>query len=229
MITVDEYALVDSGNGRKLERFGDYLLERPSAQAVWKPQLSQKIWASADAYFKRVTDKEGTWVFRSSLPSSWVINVGGIRMKMSPTPFGHLGIFPEQVYFWKWLNGAVKNTPQPEPKVLNLFAYSGGSTLACAAAGARVCHLDASRPIVGWARENAALSEIPEGKIQWVLDDVMKFVQREVRRGRRYDGIILDPPSFGRGPKKEIFKIEHELGTLLQDCQTLGVANFVLA
>ena len=207
------YALVDSGQGRKLERFGPYLIDRPCAQAVWQPKLSPQEWQKAQGFFTR--EEAAKW--NPGLPSSWEVTLADLRFKISPTDFGHLGIFPEQRPFWEWMQGII-NKPV---RVLNLFAYSGGSTLACAKAGAEVCHLDASKGMVAWARENAALNNLSGAKIRWIIDDVFKFLKREVKRLSRYDAIILDPPSFGRGAKGEVFKIEEEIQPLLHMCREL--------
>lgn len=215
------YTLVDSGRGRKLERFGPYLLSRPCSQAVWHPQLSEKEWEAADASFSR--EQENKWTWKRPLPSTWTIEVAGIQFKISPTDFGHLGIFPEQLPFWEWLQNTLRKhtTTNFKPRVLNLFAYSGGSTLAAAKGGAAVCHLDASKGMVTWARENAALNGLERSPIRWIVEDVKKFLLRERKRGSRYEGIILDPPTFGRGANGEIFKIEEEIVPLLQDCKEL--------
>ena len=217
----NQYALIDSGNGRKLERFGPYLLSRPCSQAVWAPQLSIAEWDKADAIFSR--DNENKWTSRRPLPSQWQIEVAGIRFKISPTDFGHLGIFPEQKPFWEWIQSTIKShaTPSFKPRILNLFAYSGGSTLAAAKGGATVCHLDASKGMVTWGRENADLNHLHDAPIRWIIEDVKKFLFREQKRGSRYEGIILDPPSFGRGTKGEIFKIEETIVSLLHDCRSL--------
>lgn len=215
------YTLVDSGLGRKLERFGAYLLSRPCSQAVWNSLLSTQDWSKADAIFSR--DQENKWTELKLLPQVWQIEVAGILFKISPTDFGHLGIFPEQKPFWEWIQTLLKShvTPAFKPRVLNLFAYSGGSTLAAAKAGAAVCHLDASKGMVAWARENAALNHLEQAPIRWIVEDVKKFLSRELKRGSRYDAIILDPPSFGRGAKGELFKIEEDIVGLLQDCRSL--------
>lgn len=217
----NEYSLVDSGKGSKLERFGPYLFSRPCSQAVWLPQLSEKEWDKADATFSR--EQENRWTQKTLLPSSWQIEVSGLIFKISATDFGHLGIFPEQKPFWEWIQTIVRShaTLTFKPRVLNLFAYSGGSTLAAAKAGAAVCHLDASKGMVAWARENAALNRLEQAPIRWIVEDVKKFLARERKRGSRYEGIILDPPTFGRGAKGEIFKIEEEIVDLLQDCRAL--------
>ncbi|MEI8364944.1 MAG: class I SAM-dependent methyltransferase [Parachlamydiaceae bacterium] len=217
------YTLLDSGHGKKLEKFGPYVIVRPCAQAVWNPALTPAVWAKADAAFTRESDTK--WSKTGHLPDSWEITVAGITFKISPTDFGHLGIFPEQKRFWEWIQEIVHQAKISDKRssvsVLNLFAYSGGSTLAAAKGGAQVCHLDASKGIVGWARDNAALSGLSDAPIRWIVDDVSKFLAREVRRGVRYDAIILDPPSFGRGSRGEVFKIEDNLQTILADCQAL--------
>lgn len=194
------YELLDSGFGKKLEKFGPYTLSRPAAQAVWRP--SRESW-NPHASFTR--EGENSWT--GELPDTWVVEVSGLKFKLSKTDFGHLGIFPEQAPFWIWLQEKVK----PEHEILNLFAYSGGSTLACAKAGAKVCHLDASKGMVDWARENAQLNQLEKAPIRWIVEDVNKFLRREIKRGHLYDGIIFDPPSFGRGAKGEIFKIEDHI------------------
>lgn len=214
----NSYQLIDSGHGRKLEKFGPYLLIRPCSQAVWKPLLAQKEWDKADAQFSR--EPENKWIMKTSLPERWEIDVADIRFKISTTDFGHLGIFPEQRAFWEWIQSTLRERSGPA-RVLNLFAYSGGSTLAAAKGGAEVCHLDASKGMVAWARENATLNKLEQAPIRWIIDDVNKFLGRELRRGSRYDGIILDPPTFGRGSKGELFKIEEEIIPLLASCRQL--------
>lgn len=211
------YHLIDSGRGRKLERFGDYVIARPCSQAVWEPKLSQEEWNKANADFTR--EGENKWL-KNPLPISWTIEVSGISFKLSPTDFGHLGIFPEQYDFWNWIQRTIKPAKEQgrEINVLNLFAYSGGATLAAAKAGACVCHVDASKGMVSWAKENAVLNLLEEAPIRWIIEDVKKFLKRELRRGRRYDAIILDPPSFGRGTQGEVFKIEADLPQILRDC-----------
>lgn len=217
------YALIDSGNGRKLERFGQFLLSRPCAQAVWLPQLPEAEWRKVDAIFVREGDTK--WTYQNARArDSWEVIVSGITFKISSTDFGHLGLFPEQRTFWDWIQKIIsqaKAKGNSAPNVLNLFAYSGGSTLAAAIAGAQVCHLDASKGMVTWARENASLNKLENAPIRWIIEDVTKFLVREVRRGKRYDAIILDPPSFGRGGKGEVFKIEEHLRDILNHCRML--------
>lgn len=207
---MDGYELMDSGEGRKLERFGSYVLARPAAQAIWKRSLPASSWKEADASFDRVEGNR--WTGRRSLPDRWTAAVGGLRFRLGATDFGHVGVFPEQREQWGW----IRRRSATGRRVLNLFAYSGGSTLAAAKGGAEVCHLDSSRGMVERAKENAALNRIEGAAIRWITDDAVKFLRREERRGRRYDGIILDPPSFGRGKKGEVFKIQEGLPRLLE-------------
>lgn len=210
---MDDYELIDSGDGRKFERFGRWTLVRPCSQALWQPE-NPSAWSRAAASFDR--EDGNHWHGRSALPKEWTINTAGIAFKLSGTDFGHLGIFPEQRAQWKWIRETVKaavraNPSAPRPRVLNLFAYSGGSTLAAAQGGAEVCHLDASKGMVQWARENAALNNLQEHPIRWIVDDAHKFLRREMRRERRYDAVIFDPPTFGRGANGEMYKIERDL------------------
>lgn len=211
-----KYQLIDSGKGRKLEQFGPFRLSRPSAQALWMPHSSS--WKEVSASFTREPD--GVWELYETIPSDWKIEVENIRFKLSLTDFGHLGIFPEQAPFWRWIREKVERAQEPL-RVLNLFAYSGGSTMAAALGGASVCHLDASKKMVTWARENAALNGLENAPVRWIVDDVTKFLRREVKRGMIYDALILDPPSFGRGAQGEVFKIEKHLPEVLELCGQL--------
>ena len=227
----DDYELIDSGDGRKFERFGAYTLVRPCSQAMWRPR-DAAAWRTATASFDR---KDGNrWHGRNALPKEWTIETAGIRFKLGGTDFGHLGIFPEQREQWKWIRAVVSgrikdlkdindNHADNHVSVLNLFAYSGGSTIAAAQGGAEVCHLDAAKGMVQWARENAALNGLQDHPIRWIADDAHKFLRREVRRGRRYDAVILDPPTFGRGANGELYKIERDLQ------ETLGLVRDVLS
>ena len=211
----DEYELLDSGEGRKLERFGSITLARPCAQAVWAPK-TRKPWEAATASFDRVGGLN--WEGRGQLPKSWNVDIAGVTMKLSATDFGHIGVFPETRAIWQWIRERLsidQKNKERQLNFLNLFAYSGGATLAAAQAGAKCCHLDASKGMVDWARENAALNDLQDAPIRWIVDDVIKFLRREVKRGNRYDGILLDPPSFGRGKKGELYKIEEQLITTL--------------
>lgn len=218
----EEYALLDSGDGKKLERFGRVVLSRPCAQAVWKPVLPAEEWARADAAFDRTEGNQ--WHNRGALPGHWTIRVGGIAFQLSGTDFGHLGIFPEQRAQWCWIRDTVRQACAARRRplhVLNLFAYSGGSTLAAALGGAEVCHLDASKGMVQWARDNARLNGLEAHPIRWITDDAHKFLCREARRERRYDAVILDPPTFGRGQNNELYKIEKDLPETLHLCRGL--------
>ncbi len=204
---MESYQLIDSGNLEKLEQFGPFKLVRPCPQALWKPKQPE-MWNQADAHFSR----ERGWRLKGKLPHEWVITVCGIQFKLKRTDFGHLGIFPEQAPFWEKLqNSNTKN-------VLNLFAYSGGSTLAAAKSGARVTHVDAAKGMVQWAGENAKLNNL---EARWIVEDARKYLARACRREEKYDGIILDPPTFGRGKSGEVFKIEEDLPKMLQQCQEL--------
>lgn len=212
-----KYELLDSGQGRKLEKFGDYVLDRPSLGALWMPE-NRELWKKSQAIFTR--EGQNNWTGLDRLPSSWVVEASGIHFKLMPTDFGHVGIFPEQRPFWSWIEERVRTAGRPV-SVLNLFAYSGGSTLAAAKGGAQVCHLDASKGMVAWARENASLNGLEKAPIRWIIDDVSKFLARELKRDRRYDAIIMDPPSFGRGSQGEVFKIEENLPSILAACSAL--------
>lgn len=216
------YQLIDSGNGKKLERFGPYTLSRPCSQAVWQPELPQKVWASADACFDR-SEKKG-WEYRTKLPEEWILKTELISFLLKTTDFGHLGIFAEQLPFWRWIQTTVSTAKQKRgiaPKVLNLFAYSGGSTLAASLGGAEVCHVDAAKGMIDWARDNAQINKLDKAPIRWIVDDALKFLAREARRGVKYDAIILDPPTFGRGARGEIFKIEEQISPLLEAVKAL--------
>jgi 23S rRNA (cytosine1962-C5)-methyltransferase len=213
----DGYDLLDSGGFEKLERFGAVTLARPCAQAFWRRRLPPPRWTSATARFTRDGDK-GTWTRRAALPDEWTIELDRLRFHLRPTDFGHLGIFPEQRDHWRTIRercqAHARNHRRPA-HVLNLFAYSGGSTLAAAAAGAEVCHVDASKGMVEWARDNARLNGLASAPVRWIVDDVIRFLEREARRDRRYDLVVLDPPSYGRGSRGEVFKIETSLPPLL--------------
>ena len=230
MKSKSDYSLLDSGNGRKLERFGGYILNRPASQAVWLPSLPEKEWEKAHVLVDR--DGNRTILNRDRIPDTWSTSIEDIQFKLSVTDFGHIGVFPEQRANWARLRQLVADSVASghQPNVLNLFAYSGGSTLACALAGAKVTHLDASKGMVTWARENAQLNGLQDAPIRWIVDDVLKFCDRELRRGTKYDGIILDPPTYGRGKANEVFKIEEHLPPLLDTCAQLltETPSFVL-
>jgi len=211
-----EYQLLDTGNCRKLEQVGEYRLIRPALNAFWRPSLPEKEWKSALARFERESSGTGKWIGREKLPESWQISWGGMNLKIKPTNFGHLGFFAEQFRNWEFFRNHCKNLD-----ALNLFAYSGLGSLAMAAGGAKVCHLDASRGMIEWGRENLAINpQIPDA-VRWIADDVNKFVARELRRGSAYDLIELDPPTFGRGSSGQLWKIETDLPKLLENCFAL--------
>ena len=219
---VKEYRLLDTGRGRRLEQVGPFRLDRQATQAFWSRRLPEKEWQRADGFHHRSETGGGHWEFHRRLPASWQARHGGFLFEIRPTPFGHIGLFPEQADQWSWLQRVAAPRGGGEPwNILNLFAYTGGSTLALARAGARVCHVDASRGMVDQARRNAAANDLAEAPVRWIVDDVMGFLRREERRGRRYDGVVLDPPSFGRGRKREIFKIDEDLPSLLSLCRSL--------
>lgn len=211
------YQLLDSGNGLKLEAFGKVVLIRPAPQALWQPQLSQKEWAKAHASFTR--EGKSGWQMHQPLPTSWTVTLEGIRLHLKRTDFGHLGVFPEHAHFWPWLQKECLT--KTGIRVLNLFAYSGGATLALAKCGAQVTHLDAAKGMCDWASENARLNGLEKAPIRWIVDDARKYLARACKRGERYEGIVLDPPSFGRGKAGEIFKIEHDLPLILKQCREL--------
>ncbi|MDZ4065128.1 MAG: class I SAM-dependent methyltransferase, partial [Coriobacteriia bacterium] len=204
----NEYELLDSGDGRKLERFGDVVLSRPCVQASWEKRKPE-LWAGAVASF----DRAGGWQTHgpTELPSSWNVTINGIAMILKPTPAGHLGVFPETRLLWDWIGDMLTSCDGGGVSVLNLFAYSGGATLAAARTGCSVCHVDSSKAMVTRARENAALNHLEAAPIRWMVEDVSTFLDREIRRGRAYDAIILDPPSFGHGTKGEQFRIDRDL------------------
>ena len=216
----DGYALIDSGNGEKLERYGSYVLARPDPQALWQKRLHQKDWAKADATFVRV-GAQAKWHKKKDFPTMWTMALHNLYFEIRTTSFKHTGIFPEHVSMWMCMEDKIESRiakKKKAPIVLNLFGYTGGATLACARAGAEVCHVDASKTAIDWARRNAELSGLSDKPIRWILDDARAFLKREIKRGKKYDAIVMDPPAFGRGPKGEVWKIEeslHELLTLL--------------
>jgi len=203
------YTLLDSGNGRKMEKFSDTVIVRPSGNAFWQPKLDKQIWDKADIFFSR--KEENKWSFKKEV-KDLKVEINGLVFKLKFTDFGHLGVFPEHAFLWQFLQDRIRS----KINILNLFAYTGGATMACAKQGATVCHVDASKTSVAWARENAELNNLIKAPIRWIVDDVFKFLKREKTRGHVYDGIILDPPSFGRGSKQEIFKIERDIIYLLE-------------
>jgi 23S rRNA (cytosine1962-C5)-methyltransferase len=216
-----EYELIDSGNGKKLERFGQYRLERPDTQAIWSPALPAEEWAAADAVFRKrqSDDGPGDWSRKRSLPEQWPLHHDNLAFWLRLTPFRHTGIFPEHSAHWPWLRSLLAS--RPGARVLVLFGYTGLMTLYAAGLGAHVCHVDASKPAVRWAQENQAFSGLAECPVRWIIDDVGRFVAREIRRGRQYDLVMLDPPVFGRGPRGEIWRLAEGLPGLLDMCAQL--------
>lgn len=229
MFDVEQYRLLDFGGGRKLERFGTYVLDRYSPPAEDARKADATAWKAAHARFERTREDEGRWLPTDALPSMWTIKHGEIVFELQPTPFGHVGVFPEQAANWDWIAKQVARASRPL-RVLNLFAYTGGSTLAAAAAGAEVVHVDAAKNTVAWARRNAELSGLNDKPIRWIAEDARKFAERELRRGNRYDAVILDPPSYGHGTKGETWKITRDLHALLTTCAKLteGSRAFML-
>ena len=208
-----DYTVIDTSEGEKLERWGKYTLVRPDPQVIWKPEKKNPLWKSADASYKRSRSGGGSWS-DNKLPESWVISYGELRFRIKPMGFKHTGLFPEQAANWDWFSDLIKNAGR-EIRVLNLFAYTGGATVAAAKAGASVCHVDASKGMVQSAKENARLSGLADAPIRYIVDDCKKFIEREIRRGNKYDGIIMDPPSYGRGPTGEVWKIEESIDELV--------------
>jgi 23S rRNA (cytosine1962-C5)-methyltransferase len=217
-----DYELLDSGAGAKLERFGPYTFVRPEHQAVWRPTLPARKWEAAPAIFQAAGGEEtgGRWQVRRPVEPAWTMSYQDLRFRAHFTTSRHLGVFPEQAAHWDWLAARVRAAGRPV-QVLNLFGYTGLATLAAAQAGARVTHVDAAKKSISWARENQALAGLDERPIRWIVDDAFKFVQREARRGATYDGFILDPPKFGRGPKGEVWECFDMLPGLLQACRAL--------
>ncbi len=208
-----DYELIDASSGEKLERFLDVTLIRPDPQIIWKTKKDKKLWGAADGHYSRSSSGGGAWEFRRKTPESWQIKYKELVFNIRPTGFKHTGIFPEQAVNWDFIKESVQT--RERAKVLNLFAYTGGATLAAASGGAFVTHVDASKGMVSWARENAASSGLAKDSVRWIVDDCNKFLEREIRRGNKYDAIILDPPSYGRGPGGEIFKLEDSIYDLL--------------
>ncbi|MCC8103872.1 MAG: class I SAM-dependent methyltransferase [Clostridiales bacterium] len=214
-----DYEVIDTSKGEKLERWGTYLLVRPDPQVIWDTPRYHHGWKKPNAHYHRSSKGGGEWEF-FDLPAQWSIHYRELTFWLKPFAFKHTGLFPEQAVNWDWFSAKIRQANRPI-KVLNLFAYTGGATLAAAAAGAQVTHVDASKGMVSWAKENAAASGLSDAPIRWLVDDCMKFVEREIRRGNHYDGIIMDPPSYGRGPKGEIWKIEDSIHPFIRECAKL--------
>ena len=212
-----EYKILDTSSGEKLESWGGVTLVRPDPQIIWKSEKRSEMWKRADGVYHRSSKGGGSWEFRKKLPDSWQIGYGDLRFIIKPTGFKHTGLFPEQAVNWDMMRGLIKESGR-EINVLNLFAYTGGATLACAEAGAKVAHVDASKGMVAWARENAKASGLEDKPVRWLVDDCEKFVRREIKRGRKYDAVVMDPPSYGRGPGGEVWKLEDCVYELVKLC-----------
>lgn len=212
-----DYELLDCSCGERLERWGNVTLIRPDPQVIWKTPKKHPAWKRADAVYHRSNSGGGNWEIKNKIPPFWSIDYGDLTFNVKTMGFKHTGIFPEQAVNWDYTAELIKNAGRPV-KVLNLFAYTGGATVACLKAGAQVVHVDASKGMVQWAKENAAVSEVADRSVRWIVDDCVKFVQREIRRGNKYDIIIMDPPSYGRGPGGEIWKLENEVYSFVELC-----------
>ena len=211
-----DYELIDCSRGEKLERWGDQLLVRPDPQAIWNTPRTHRGWKHNAGRYARSSSGGGQWQ-NKSMPERWTVSYGSLTFNIKPMNFKHTGLFPEQAANWDWAQEQIRSAGRPI-NVLNLFAYTGGATVACAAAGASVCHVDAARGMVSWARENARSSHLEDAPIRWIVDDCAKFVEREIRRGKTYDAIIMDPPSYGRGPGGEVWKLEDNLYPFVKLC-----------
>ena len=217
----NQYRLIDSGDGEKLEKYGDFIVSRPDPQALWPKTLPESEWHKAQAVFSRSSEKAG-WKLQDGVPERWSIEFGGLTLWIRPTSFKHTGLFPEQLENWQWLQKVIRAQNTTEPvRILNLFGYTGGASLACAAAGAEVTHVDGSKSATTWAKENAERSNLQDKPIRWILDDARTFVGREIKRGKTYHGIIMDPPAFGHGPEGEVWKIEDNFLQLIEDCKKI--------
>ncbi len=214
-----DYELIDSGNGKKLERYGSVIMDRPDPQAMWQPLKDRDMWNTANAVFMR-EGKTTKWHNDKTVPAAWPMPFAGLVFEIRPTSFKHTGLFPEHRENWKWMSGLISKQKSPV-KVLNLFGYTGGASLACAQAGAEVVHVDGSKMAIGWAKKNQELSGLNDKPIRWILDDAILFLKREIKRGNKYDGIVMDPPAFGRGPKGEVWKIEEQFDELMKLCKAV--------
>ncbi|MGN1310424.1 MAG: class I SAM-dependent methyltransferase [Clostridia bacterium] len=213
-----EYEILDMANGEKLERWGEYTLIRPDPQIIWKEKSFPNKWNKANAVYNRSKTGGGNWNYKTKLPASWQVKYKNLTFNIKPMGFKHTGLFPEQAVNWDWMIDKIKNAKRPI-KVLNLFAYTGGATVACLSAGASVCHVDSSKGMVAWAKENVVSSGLQDRQVRYIVDDVTKFVQREIRRGNTYDAIIMDPPSYGRGASGEVWQFENNISDLVKLCE----------
>ncbi len=212
-----DYEIIDMANGEKLERWGNITLIRPDPQIIWKKKSFENKWKDANARYKRSQSGGGGWDYKKKLPESWQIKYKNLTFNIKPMGFKHTGLFPEQAVNWDWMINKIKNEKR-QINVLNLFAYTGGATVACLSAGASVCHVDSSKGMVAWAKENVESSKLSDRKVRFIIDDVVKFVQREIRRGNKYDAIIMDPPSYGRGKNGEVWQFEDNISDLVELC-----------
>jgi len=221
-----DYDLIDSGNGQRLERFGKFILVRPDPQVIWKPQKDNSFWEKADAVYESFGNK-GEWINKNKVPEKWLISYKDLSFFCKLTPFKHTGVFPEQSLQWDFMSEILSSMPKEkiQPSVLNLFGYTGVSSLVCAANGAKVTHLDASKPAISWARENQEASGLMQKPIRWILDDALKFTQREVKRNVKYDAIIMDPPIYGHGPEGEKWDFNESFPKLMEICRNILSAN----
>lgn len=238
-----EYKILDMANGQKLEKWGDIILSRPDPQIIWKDQARPEQWKKADAIYSRSKTGGGSWRYNKKLPENWQIKYKDLTFNIKPMGFKHTGLFPEQAVNWDWMIEKIKKAKR-EIRVLNLFAYTGGATVACLYAGASVCHVDSSKGMVSWAKENVQSSGLADKKVRYIVDDVNKFVAREIRRGNKYDAVIMDPPSYGRGANGEVWQFENNIYDLVELCKqvlsdnplfflinsyTTGISSSVLA
>ena len=213
----EDYKIIDMADGQKLEKWGDVILSRPDPQIVWKNKSYPEEWKKANAIYSRSKTGGGSWEYKKKVPSAWQIKYKDLTFNIKPMGFKHTGLFPEQAVNWDWMRDKIKNSKR-EIKVLNLFAYTGGATVACLSAGASVCHVDSSKGMVTWAKENVTSSGLADKKVRYIVDDVVKFVNREIRRGNKYDAIIMDPPSYGRGANGEVWQFENNIYDLVELC-----------
>ena len=212
-----DFSIIDTSDNEKLEKWGDIVLVRPDPQIIWKSEHKSPLWNNPHANYHRSNQGGGAWEYKKKIPESWLIDYRGLKFNIKPTGFKHTGLFPEQAVNWDFMMDKIEKAGRPV-NVLNLFAYTGGATLACAKAGANVTRVDASKGMVAWARENAASSSLSDRPVRWIVDDCEKFVSREIKRGKRYDAIIMDPPSYGRGPNGEVWKLEDSIYDLVKLC-----------
>ncbi|EKE12140.1 MAG: hypothetical protein ACD_13C00296G0002 [uncultured bacterium] len=214
------FELIDSGDGGRLERYGEYLLDRPDPQIIWKKSLSLPEWEKCDAYFKRISEDKGEWVIKTKIPESWGLEYNGVKFLAKLSPFKHTGVFPEQAPQWDYIYKKIKDESR-DVNVLNIFAYTGIASLFAAKAGAKVTHVDSSKPAITWANENRALNGMSDSPIRWIIDDAIKFTSREIKRGAKYDAIIMDPPAYGHGPAGEVWDFNKDFPTLLSNCKQI--------